>query len=67
MCRFGFVVLNYAHFDQSLLNYMAGLRSDPTSVLFHFISVIATKNESDGFRFRSWSCSDVSELSSTDM
>ena len=47
MCRFGFVVLNHAHFDQSLLNYMAGLRSDPTSVLFHYISIIARKNESD--------------------
>ena len=47
MCRFEFVVLNHAHFDQSLLNYMAGLRSDPTSVLFHHISIIATKNESD--------------------
>ena len=53
---FGFVVLNHAHFDQSLLNYMAGLRSDPTSVLFDYISIIATENESDkqGRRQRFW-------------
>ena len=47
MHQFRFVVVNHAHFDQSLLNYMAGLKSDPTSVLFHYISIIATKNESD--------------------
>ena len=42
--KFKFVVVNYAHFDQSLLNYMAGLRRDPTSLLFHYISTIARKN-----------------------
>ena len=30
---------------------MAGLRSDPTSVLFHYMSIIATKNESDKEKF----------------
>ena len=44
MCQFGFVVLNHMHFDQSFLNYMAGLRRDPTSLLFHYISIVTRKS-----------------------